>query len=423
MRAWIYGRLSNDDDSEMDSLTNQMEIGRNYANQKGIKVIGESFDDNVSGMRFDRRGLNQCTEAVERGQVDAIIVKDLSRLGRHKTQTALFIDYLRQQGIAVLSVPENLNTLLDEDDLIIGVRGLMNDYYAKDIGNKIRHGYREKHKVGLVITPPFGYWKDRNTNCIYQHPEAAETVRLIYDYYLQGVGQKEIARRLNRLGRKTPAQLRAERNGGEFYASRKNQSGQYVWNYVSVKNVLMEEGYTGVLINHRTETRNGKVKPVPAEQWQRHENFYPAIITKEEWQQVQTLLKQKARPAFENQAAHRYSGLLTCGNCGQPFVPMIRYWNGNRRVEYVCKGYHNHGKEFCSSHRIREECLDAQVVQYAEFLRESWAREQAELQQLYKKWSLHQPVLNREIARLREEIHQHEEDIDELLMMRIQGGK
>ena len=423
MRAWIYGRLSNDDDNEMDSLSNQMEIGRSYAQRKGYQIIGESFDDNVSGMRFDRRGLNQCTEAVERGQVDAIIVKDLSRLGRHKTQTALFIDYLRQQGIAVLSVTENLNTLLDEDDLIIGVRGLMNDYYAKDIGNKIRHGYREKHKVGLVITPPFGYWKDRNTNCIYQHPEAAETVRLIYDYYLQGVGQKEIARRLNRLGRKTPAQLRAERNGGEFYASRKNQSGQYVWNYVSVKNVLMEEGYTGVLINHRTETRNGKVKPVPAEQWQRHENFYPAIITKEEWQQVQTLLKQKARPAFENQAAHRYSGLLTCGNCGQPFVPMIRYWNGNRRVEYVCKGYHNHGKEFCSSHRIREECLDAQVVQYAEFLRESWAREQAELQQLYKKWSLHQPVLNREIARLREEIHQHEEDIDELLMMRIQGGK
>lgn len=423
MRAWIYGRLSNDDDREMDSLTNQMEISRTYANRKGIKVIGESFDDNVSGMRFDRRGLNQCTEAVERGQVDAIIVKDLSRLGRHKTQTALFIDYLRQQGIAVLSVTENLNTLLDEDDLIIGVRGLMNDYYAKDIGNKIRHGYREKHKVGLVITPPFGYWKDKNTNCIYQHPEAAETVRLIYDYYLQGVGQKEIARRLNRLGRKTPAKLRAERNGREFYASRKDQSGQYVWNYVSVKNILMEEGYTGVLINHRTETCNGKVKPVPAEHWQRHEDFYPAIITKEEWQKAQTLLKQNARPAFENRAVHRYSGLLTCGNCGQPFVPMIRYWNGNRRVEYVCKGYHNHGKEFCSSHRIHEECLDAQVVKYVESLRESWAKEQTDLQRLYKQWSLRQPALNREIAQLQEEIRQHEEDIDELLMMRIQSAK
>lgn len=157
MRAWIYGRLSNDDDREMDSLTNQMEIGRSYAARKGYQIVGESFDDNISGMRFDRRGLTQCTEAVEQGQVDAIIVKDLSRLGRHKTQTALFIDYLRQQDVAVLSVTENLNTLRDEDDLTIGVRSLMNDYYAKDIGNKIRHGYREKQKTGLVITPPFGY--------------------------------------------------------------------------------------------------------------------------------------------------------------------------------------------------------------------------------------------------------------------------
>ena len=423
MRAWIYGRLSNDDDSEMDSLTNQMEIGRNYACRQDFQIVGESSDDNVSGMRFDRRGLNQFTEAVERGQVDAIIVKDLSRLGRHKTQTALFIDYLRQQGIAVLSVTENLNTLLDEDDLIIGVRGLMNDYYAKDIGNKIRHGYREKQKVGLVITPPFGYWKDRNTNCIYQHPEAAETVRLIFDYYLQGIGQKEIARRLNRLGRKTPAQLRAERHGKESYASRKKQSGQYVWTYVSVKNILTEEGYTGVLINHRTETYSGKVKPVPEERWKRHENFYPAIITKEEWQQAQAMLKQKARPAFENRAAHRYSGLLTCGNCGQPFVPMIRYWNGNRRVEYVCKGYHCHGKEFCSSHRIHEECLDAQVAKYAESLRASWGEEQADLQRLYKLWSLRQPMIEARIAELREEIRQDEEDIDELLMLRIQSTK
>ena len=423
MRAWIYGRLSNDDDREMDSLTNQMEIGRSYAARKGYRIVGESSDDNISGMRFDRRGLTQCTEAVERGQVDAIIVKDLSRLGRHKTQTALFIDYLRQQNVAILSVTENLNTLRDEDDLTIGVRSLMNDYYAKDIGNKIRHGYREKQKTGLVITPPFGYWKDRNTNCIHLHPEAAETVRLIYDYYLQGIGQKEIARRLNRLGRKTPAQLRAERYGREFYAARKDRSGQHVWTYVSVKNVLTEEGYTGVLINHRTETRHGKATPVPADQWQRHEDFYPAIVTKEEWQKTQALLKQNARPAVQNRATHRYTGLLTCGNCGQPFVPMIRYLNGNRRVEYVCKGYHRQGKEFCSSHRIREECLDAQVMQYAQTLRKSWAEEQKNLQRLYKQWSLRQPSLDREIAQLREQIRQHEEDIDELLMLRIHAGK
>ncbi len=64
----------------------------------------------------------------------------------------------------------------DGHDLIIGVRQFMSDFYARDIGNKIRHGYRESRKKGLVITPPFGYWKDRNTNCAYQHPEAAEKV-------------------------------------------------------------------------------------------------------------------------------------------------------------------------------------------------------------------------------------------------------
>ena len=102
---------------------------------------------------------------------------------------------------------------------------------------------------------------------------------------------------------------------------------------------------------------------------------------------------------------------------------MIRYWNGSRRVEYVCKGYHRQGKELCSSHRIREECLDAQVVKYAESLRESWAKEQTDLQRLYKQWSLRQPALDREIAQLKEEIRKTEEDIDELLMMRIQSTK
>ena len=423
MRVWLYGRLSNDDDVMMNSLENQLEIVREYARKQGYEIVGESYDDNVSGMRFDRKGLNHVTQAVDAGKIDAVIVKDLSRLGRHQMQTALFIDYLRQCGVAVISVTEGLNTMVDEDELIIGVKQIMNDYYAKDIGNKIRHGYREKQKAGIVVTPPFGYWKDRNTGCVYQHPDAAETVRLIFEMYLQGCGQKDIARRLNRLGRKTPAQLRAERYGEEFYSARKSKTGQFVWSYVSVKNVLVEEGYTGVLINHRTETHCGKVQRIGQDCWIRHEDFYPAIITKEEWRQAQKLLKQNARPANDNRAAHRYTGLLTCGDCGNPFVPMIRYWNGNRRVEYVCKGYHGHGKEFCSSHRIHEETIDTQVMEYAELLRQCWQSEQVELRRLHKLWSLRQPIIEAKIAELREEIRQDEEDIDELLMLKIQRGR
>ena len=219
MRVWLYARLSNDDDREMNSLLNQREICRAYAEKHGCIVVGSSFDDNVSGMKFSRRGLDALTAAVDMKRIDAVIVKDLSRLGRHKTQTALFIDYLRQCQVRVLSVTESIDTFCDEDDLIIGVRGLMNDFYAKDIGNKIRAGYRQKQRDGIVITPPFGYWKDKNRNEIVVNSEAAVTVQIIYSLYLQGCGQKEIARRLNAMGRKTPAQLRAEKCGREFQAT------------------------------------------------------------------------------------------------------------------------------------------------------------------------------------------------------------
>ena len=415
MRAWIYGRLSNDDDNEMDSLSNQMEIGRNYAHRQGFQIVGESSDDNASGMRFDRRGLNQCTEAVERRQVDAIIVKDLSRLGRHQMQTALFIDYLRQCGVAVISVTEGLNTMVDEDELIIGVKQIMNDYYAKDIGNKIRHGYRAKQKEGLVVKPPFGYWKDRNTGRIRLHPEASVTVQIIYGLYCDGLGQKEITRRLNAMQRRTPQQLHDERCG-------KANGKVYRWTYQSVKNILAEESYTGLLVNHRTETYGRTVTPVPEDEQYRHENFFPVIVDREKWEQVQALLKANAKPYRGNTASHRYAGLLTCGDCGSTFVPRIRCWNGTRRVEYLCKNYMHHGKEFCPSHRIRESELDTRVQQYAEELRSQWTAEQADLRRLRRLWEIKRPVINAHIADLYNEIQRLEQEVDDLLLEKIQSG-
>lgn len=367
MRVWLYARLSNDDDREMNSLLNQREICQAFAEQHGYIIVGQSFDDNISGMSFDRRGLDELMAAVDADKIDAVIVKDLSRLGRHRTQTALFIDYLREHQVRVISATEGVDTFCDEDDLIIGVRGLMNDYYAKDIGKKIRAGYRQKQKDGIVITPSFGYWKDKNTGQIKVDAEAAVTVQLIYSLYLQGCGQKEIARRLNTAGRKTPAQLRAERCGREVRHTHKTRDGQFLWTYASVKNILVEEAYTGVLNNHRREYNNGKAKHIDKADWYRHEGFFPVIIGKQEWEQVQRLLKQQTRPANGNQAKHRYAGLLTCQECGNAFIPMIRCWNGKSRVEYVCRGYHRNGKTYCASHRIHEEVLDAAVQEYAQF--------------------------------------------------------
>ena len=213
MRVWLYARLSNDDDVERNSLENQLQITKDFAFAHGHAVVGSSFDDNRSGMRFDREGLDALSHAAEAGELDGVIVKDLSRLGRHRVQTALFLEYLLRCGVRVLSVTEGLDTANDEDDLVIGARGLMNDYYTKDIGRKIRAGYRQKQQEGIVIRPPFGYEKDRNIKKIVLHPEASETVRMVYRWYLSGLGQKEIARRLNELGRETPAQVQDERCG------------------------------------------------------------------------------------------------------------------------------------------------------------------------------------------------------------------
>ena len=419
MRVWLYARLSNDDDREMNSLLNQREICQAFAEQHGYIIVGQSFDDNISGMSFDRRGLDELMAAVDADKIDAVIVKDLSRLGRHRTQTALFIDYLRERQVRVISATEGVDTFRDEDDLIIGVRGLMNDYYAKDIGKKIRAGYRQKQREGIVITPPFGYWKDKNTGQIKIDAEAAVTVQLIYSLYLQGCGQKEIVRRLNAAGRKTPAQLQYERYGREVRHTHKTRDGQFLWTYTSVKNILVEEAYTGVLNNHRREYLGGKARAVNEAEWLRHENFYPVIIEKIIWQQVQTRLKQQARPAVNNRTKHRYAGLLSCQECGNVFSPMIRYWNGSRRVEYVCRGYHRNGKGYCSSHRIHEEILDKAVWDYTEKLREQYAAELKKVTQLQKQWALRKPVLDAHILSLQEKVQVLEQEIDEIVMEKI----
>ena len=140
---------------------------------------------------------------------------------------------------------------------------------------------------------------------------------------------------------------------------------------------------------------------------------------KQEWEQVQALLKRQARPANGNQAKHRYAGLLTCRECGNAFIPMIRCWNGSRRVEYVCRGYHRNGKGYCSSHRIHEEVLDAAVQEYAEAMREQYVEEVNKLAQMQKMWALRKPILDAHILSLQKRIQELEQEIDGIVMEKL----
>ena len=115
MRVWLYARLSGDDDPAQNSLQNQQAICRAFAEKRGDTIVGCSSDDNVSGMSFSRRGLDALAAAAQAGKLDAVLTKDLSRLGRHKTQTALFIDYLREHQVRVISVTEGIDTFREEE--------------------------------------------------------------------------------------------------------------------------------------------------------------------------------------------------------------------------------------------------------------------------------------------------------------------
>ena len=200
---------------------------------------------------------------------------------------------------------------------------------------------------------------------------------------------------------------------------RQTYKGKYIWDYASVKNILTDESYAGVLTNHKREIHSGKSKPVDAENQFRHEDFFPAVISREDWNAVQMLLKANARSAPGNKPSHRYAGLLQCGDCGGVFVPMIRYWNGNRRVEYVCRSYHRGGKAICRSHRIHEETIDATVREHLEALNDQWTEKQADLRRLQRLWELKRPAINVHIAELYQEIHRLEDEIDDILLAKM----
>ena len=298
---------------------------------------------------------------------------------------------------------------------------VMSEQLHNGLVDQMERFLQEHPTTGLVVIDTLQRIRSTGSEAdeIKIQPEAAETVRMVYTLYLEGCGQKEIARQLNELGRKTPAQLRAEHCGREVRAAHKTQDGKYLWTYASVKNILVEEAYTGALVNHRSETNGGKVKRLSPSEWYRHESFFPVIVPREQWEAVQRRMKEQARPANGNKAKHRYAGLLTCQECGNPFVPMIRYWRGNQRVEYVCRGYHRNGKSYCSSHRIHEETLDTMVWEYLTAVRDSHVKEQEQIVKLQKMWALRKPILDAHILALQERIQQLEGEIDGIVMERI----
>ena len=424
MKVWLYYRLSRDEDEELNSLNNQRKIIYNFAVSNGHEVVGESFDDNVSGMHFNREGIDKIYEVVEAGKIEAIIVKDLSRLGRHRTQTALFIDYLREHDVRVLSATENIDTFNENDDLIIGFKGLVNDFYARDGSRRVRTGYRQKQKEGIVTIPPFGYFKDKNTKKVVVVEDAAETVRLIFSAYVGGSGMKAIARTLNEQRRKTPALMQMELLNKRLPNTQDGILKKYLWDATMVARILRDESYIGTLICHKSERNkiNKTFRFTDPEEQFRHENYLPIIVTREIWEQAQALLaerKEKNVRAGTNRGIVRYGGLLRCKDCGRTFIGKRIKLKSGERVAYVCDTYHRYGKEHCSSHMVDEETLDrligAEILRTKKMYEENWSR----MEWLIERWTPKASTASAKISKLQEHILLLEEEVEVILMERI----
>lgn len=421
MRAWLYYRLSRDEDEEMNSLQNQRQILVDYAEQNGYEIVGESFDDNVSGMTFNRKGLGKLEIAVDEGKIDVVLVKDLSRLGRHRTQTELFIDHLRQNNVKVISVTEGIDSFNENDDLLIGFKQIFNDFYAKDISKKVKAGVRQKQKSkGLIESLPLGYKHDRNTNTVLVDDETAWIVQEVFKLYVDGYGLTTIARTMNERGIKSP----------EYYQRRKladwkpDISKKYLWVQTSVRRILTNELYIGTMVNHKTVTSKiYKTKTfIPPEEQYRHENFCEPIIDETTWKQAQFLLKERSQinPRSQNgRKLHRYSGLIKCADCGASFVARIRKWDGKEYVEYTCNSSHRYGKEYCTPHTVRESQLDELIEDEVRGFRDTILEESTRYDKIVKDWARKKPLYGRQIQQHNDKISSLRQQIEDLIMEKI----
>jgi DNA invertase Pin-like site-specific DNA recombinase len=424
-RAWLYARLSRDDDAELNSLTNQQNIIREYADKNGFTVIGESSDDNISGMHFNREGIERITEAVDARLIDAVIVKDLSRLGRHRTQTAMFIDFLRENNVKVISVTENIDTSNEDDDLMVGFKGIFNDMYAKDISRKVRAGFYQKQKEGLVMIPPMGYYKDKNTGEIIIMEEPAAIIRKIFKMYLDGYGLKAIAYKLNEEGLKTPSYYQWKYLNKKQGYNKPEITYRFLWNGTAVKRVLVNEFYCGNLVNHKYMLSKiyHQRKQYSPEEHIRHEGAVPAIISKDAFDKVQQLIESKKRDnvrAGHQRPYHRYTGLLECADCGCSFSCKIRRCKDTPdRHEYVCNSYHRYGVDNCTSHRINEDTLDAivydELMNIRQVAKDNFARIDIE----FNKWKSQKSNSINMLTALEEKLHQRKKDQEDILLERI----
>ena len=363
----LYCRLSQDDGIEGDSnsIQNQKSILRKFAEDHHFPSPCFYVDDGFSGGNFQRPAFQQMISDMENGGIGIIVTKDLSRLGRNQLHTGLYIEErFPMFGVRYIAINDNVDTDSSESNDLMPFKNLFNEWFIRDTSRKIRAVLKAKAERGerLGTRTPYGYRKDPDTKKLIVDEEAAAIVRRIFAMCAGGSGPSQIARILKKEQILTPTMYAYTRYGITHTCL--DTAHPYNWSNSAIANLLENEIYLGNTVTMKHSSRSYKDKrrvEHPREECMVFENTHPALITREVWDMVQRVRKNKRR-LTKMEEQNKYSGLVFCADCGSNMVLHRAHTMSASYNHFTCRTYKKDG-EACTGHYIRECVLDEIVLE------------------------------------------------------------
>lgn len=377
MQAVAYCRLSREDgdDNVSSSIINQQKIINEYANANNIIITEYYIDDGESGYTMDRPSFNRLKNNLNNDNIDMIIAKDLSRIGRHNAKVQLFLENILESGKRLITIGDNYDSYNAQSHDIVGIQTWVNEKLVRDVSNKVRKAIHTMQKEGRYISSvPYGYYLDPFQKGVYHVDETcAMYVKEMFEMYLSGFGAGAIATNFTKRHIPTGSMItkqRLERQGKTY----KGHVGTN-WAPNVVMAMLKNEFYIGTLTLGKTKRRsiNGKKIKQPEESHYRFEDAHEPIIDKQTFKLVQSTILERTANNFRGKRVQErpniFTGILYCPDCGKRLTS-----TGNRtNTRYVCTTYNLYGTSFCSSHGVTERELTEALIYFLEHCKDNLA--------------------------------------------------
>ncbi len=364
--ADIYLRLSDDDGDkpESNSIKNQREFITEFLkSMPEIRIHAERKDDGFSGVDFFRPGIQEVLQDVRTGIINCVVVKDLSRLGRNYIETGKVLQEFADHNIRFIAINDGYDTANLQghaSTILLPIKNLINDSYSRDISVKIRSHLEVKKRKGQFVGAfaAYGYLKSpENKNQLIIDDYAAEVVRDIFRWKLEGMSQQGIADRLNDDGILSPSEYK--RSLGMKYICGFKSNPQAKWSAVAVGRILKNPLYIGEMVQGKTGRPNYKIKKLmekPENEWICVPNAHEPIISKMDFRTVNDLLCRDTRIAVQKKTVYPFSGLLFCSDCKQNMIRKTVPAGGRKYYYYSCST-NRADKTACTTHNISETLL------------------------------------------------------------------